>query len=339
MTSDVSDNLGGITAANPVVARPYAVALFDVLGFKKKFEELGLMEITARYRALIDIVVKQNEHLMFLKSIMPNLQEGPYWCADEKMIVVTRVHAAYASDTFLVWANYTWTELYKRSKEELERLSEDPNHDWLFRPIPCDSFLETCNELICRSLQVGLPLRGALAVGDAIMDKERNIFLGQPIIDTNLLEREQKFIGAGMCSSFVGQTIPKHFSLPFSRQMKRPYADFSGTVLDWPRHWRNTRPFDVKPFIEAVNSDSSSSSYYENTFSLIEESEKVPADADEDFRSVRKNYEQFSYSRGGNIAGYVMPVRRVTPEETAALLRDGKFPMRRTKKQKPNTRK
>lgn len=60
MTSDVSDNLGGITAANPVVARPYAVALFDVLGFKKKFEELGLMEITARYRALIDTTLPRD---------------------------------------------------------------------------------------------------------------------------------------------------------------------------------------------------------------------------------------------------------------------------------------
>ncbi|WP_189439856.1 hypothetical protein [Rhodanobacter panaciterrae] len=300
---------------NPVIARPYAVGIFDVLGFKRRFEKFGLEEITARYRALIDIVVKRDEHMAKTKTFFP--KEGPYWCAGGEILPITKVYAAYASDTFVVWANYTWTDLHVRTQDELEKLSKDSNHDWLFQPIPCDAFLEICSELMCRSLQVGLPLRGALAVGDAILDKERNIFLGQPIIDANLLEHDQKFIGAGMCSSFVSQTIPKRFALSFSQQMKKSSVrEASGLILDWPRHWRSTRPFDLKKIVEAMNTDSTFSEYYEDTLSSIDESEKAIDDIEHGKACpIRSNYEQFSYSREGNIAAHAMAVRRCTPEE------------------------
>ena len=329
------DNLGGISAMNPVIARPYAVGIFDVLGFKRKFEKLGLEEITSRYRALIDIVVKRDEHLAEMKTFFPDLKEGPYWCAGGEIVPMTKVYAAYASDTFLVWANYTWTDLHERTEDELEKLSKDSNHDWLFQPIPCDAFLETCSELMCRSLQVGLPLRGALAVGDAILDKERSIFLGQPIIDANLLEHGQKFIGVGMCSSFVSQTIPKRFALSFSQQMKKSSAcKATGLILDWPRHWRNTRPFDLKKIVESMNTDNAFSDYYGSTLSSIDKSEKAAEDVESGKACpIRSNYEQFSYSREGNIAAYVRPVRHCTPVETAKLMPKASKPKRRVKKQ------
>jgi len=317
MTADL-ENLGGISAKTPVTARPYAVGIFDVLGFKNKFAKLGLREVTARYRALIDIVVKRDERFAELKEFFRH-KEGPYWCADGEIMLMTNIYAAYASDTFLVWANYTWTELHEHSDDELENLSKDSKHDWLFQPVPCDPFLEICNELMCRSLQVGLPFRGALAVGDAILDKERNIFLGQPIIDANLLEHDQKFIGAGLCGSFVNQSIPKRFGLPFRQQLKKPCnSDASGLILDWPRHWRNTRTLDLKQVIESMDTEPAFSGYYENTVASIEESEKVAKDFDPgEACPIRSNYEQFSYSRQGEIAAHVMPVRRIEVEETA----------------------
>jgi len=312
------ESLGAVSAMNPLIARPYAVGIFDVLGFKNKFKQFGLKEITARYAALIDIVVKREERLAEMKSLFPHMKEGPYWCAGGEIVLMTKVYAAYASDTFLVWANYTWTDLHERKKDELEKLSKDSNHDWLFRPIPCDAFLETCNELMCQSLQVGLPLRGALAAGDAILDKERSIFLGQPIIEANLLEHDQKFIGVGMCSSFADQTIPKRFSLSFSQQRKDPSAkEADGLILDWPRHWRNTRSVDLKHVVRSMNADDAFSCYYENTLASINQSETFAKDFEPGKTCpIRNNYEQFSYSRQGNIAGYAMAVRKVTPKET-----------------------
>ncbi|MBL6749224.1 MAG: hypothetical protein ISP90_01815 [Nevskia sp.] len=309
-----------ISTTNPVVARPYVVGIFDVLGFKNTFEKLGLREITARYAMLIDIVVKKDEHLAEMKTYFPHMKEGPYWCAGGEIAVMTKVYAAYASDTFLIWANYTWNDLHEGEKSELERFAKDPNHDWLFRPVPCDAFLDTCNELMCRSLQVGLPLRGAVAVGDAILDKERNIFLGQPIIEANDLERDQRFIGAGMCSSFINQTIPKRFSVSFNRQLKDSTKETSGLILDWPRHWRDTRSIDARKVIESMNTDAKFSEYYVNTLASIEQSEKYAKDyAPSNGCPIRNNYEQFSYSRQGNIAAQVMPVCRVKLEESAKL--------------------
>lgn len=330
-------SFGAISATNPIVARPYAVGIFDVLGFKNRFEQLGLREITVRYAALIDIVLKRDERLAEMKNFFPHLKEGPYWCAGGEIMLMTKVYAAYASDTFLVWANYTWTELHESKKDELDKLSKDSMHDWLFQPIPCDAFLETCNELMCRSLQFGLPLRGALAVGDAILDKERNIFLGQPIIDANLLEHGQKFIGVGLCPSFVNQTIPIRFSLSFSQQLKKGAAEkASGLVLDWPRHWRNTRPIDLKQVVMSMNTDDAFSDYYQNTLASIEQSENFAKDFELGKACpIRSNYEQFSYSRQGNIAGHVMAVRKITPEETTAKILEASQPTRRNRKRLP----
>ncbi len=330
-------SLGAISAKNPIVVRPYAVGIFDVLGFKNRFEKLGLKEMTARYAALIDIVVKRDEHFAEMKTFFPHLKEGPYWCAGGEIILMTKVHAAYASDTFLVWANYTWTELHDRKTDELDKLSKDSMHDWLFQPIPCDAFLETCNELMCRSLQVGLPLRGALAVGDAILDKERNIFLGQSIIDANLLERGQKFIGAGMCPSFANQTIPKRFSLAFSQQLKKDATEkASGLVLDWPRHWRNTRSIDLKQVVRSMNADDGFSDYYQNTLASIEQSETFAKDFEPGkVCPIRSNYEQFSYSRQGNIAGHAIAVRKITPEELTENVLEASKLKRRNRKRLP----
>lgn len=337
-------SLGGISAKNPVLARPYAVGIFDVLGFKNKFAQLGLQEITARYAALIDIVVKRDEHQEEMRTFFPNMKEAPYWCAGGEILLMTKVYMAYASDTLLVWTNYTWTELHQRNDEELEGLSEDPTHDWLFLPVPCDPLLDICNELICRSLQAGLPLRGALAVGDAILDKERRIFLGEPIIEANLLEKGQKFIGAGMCNSFVDQTIPRRFTLSFNKQLKESTENCaSGLILDWPRHWRNTRSVDVKEVIDSMNTDAKFSDYYENTLASINQSEAFARDFEPGQACpIRSNYEQFSYSRQGNIAARARAVRSAAPDAVAKIMSKSNKSNRRSEKRekgiKPSSR-
>ncbi len=307
-------DIGGISAQNPVVARPYAVGLFDVLGFKDRFERMGLMEMMARYRALIDIVVQRDKGQVEAAQFFSSWKEGPYWCRDGQIFLMTEVSAAYGSDSFMVWAHYTWTDLHQTPKEELDALSKDSRYDWLFCPVPCDAFLNVCNELMCRSLQVGLPLRGALSVGDAVMDKKRNIFLGQPVIEASVLEHGQNFIGASMSRSFVEQTVPKRYCLPFNQHLKNPSMEASsGLVLDWPRHWRNSRGVDAKEVVRSMDTNKKFSGYYQNTLDSIDLSEKLAQEHKaEDTCPIRSNYEQFSYSRGGDIAGYAVGTR-LTP--------------------------
>ena len=304
----------------PIVARPYAVGIFDVLGFKNKFDHLGLEEITKRYAALIDIVLEGDKRRADLDNLFPDRREGPFWCQGGELMIDSRVYAAYASDTFLVWSNYTWSRLHTMDDDEYQKLSQDPKHDWVFYPVPCDGFLDVCNELICRSLQIGLPLRGALAVGDAVLDKAWNIFLGQPIIEAHALEKNQQFIGAGICHSFTNQTIPSRYRLPFNQQIKdQSKKEASGIILDWPRHWRDTRKFDVKPIIESLNTNNDFSEYYRNTLESVELSEQHANTEARSSRLIRSNYEQFSYSRGGNIAAHVRLVRTATPADLGKL--------------------
>jgi len=154
-----------------------------------------------------------------------------------------RTHGAYASDSILLWAN---------------------------RALPCDDFLDACNDLICHGLEVGLPLRGAVSMGEAVLEAHRNIFLGRPLVDAARLEGGQKFIGASVCKSFVEQAIPKRFLLRFDRHLKsRGTEEWGGFVLDWPRHWLRTRSVDVEEVIRTMNIDAEHAPYYENTLDLV----------------------------------------------------------------------
>ena len=65
---------------------------------------------------------------------------------------------AFFSDTFLLWIEI---------KSFLNPL--------------IGGFLEKCSIVFCEALKRGIPLRGTISVGTAIMDKEKRIFLGKPL--------------------------------------------------------------------------------------------------------------------------------------------------------------
>lgn len=275
----------------------YLVGLFDILGFEKKLASIGLAEMLARYEVLIEAVNYRKDHEQRVFNDM-GFVESPYWTSDGDVFIFSKIHGAYASDSILLWANRTWPEARDKTPEDIETLSKDPATGWKFHPIPCDNFLDICNDLMCCGLEVGLPLRGAISMGEAVLDGNKNIFLGHPIIEAARLERGQKFIGAGLCKSFVNQTIPKRFSLQFDKHLKDGYAEqCGGLVLDWPRHWRETRSEDVSQIIGAMNNDTQHSAYYEHTLDLIAHSDKFAGQFDSrEEKSIRSVYDEFSFS-------------------------------------------
>ena len=102
--------------------------------------------------------------------------------------------------------------------------------------------------------------------------------------------------------------MPNRYTFEFERQLKVG-ACSSGSVLDWPRHWRETRTGDLKGLIKSLDVDPDFSIYYENTLESINASEAAESGCvTNGERSVRENYEQFSYARGGNISGYGLAV-------------------------------
>jgi hypothetical protein len=253
----------------------YAVAFFDILGFKQKSERLGLSAIEERYRSLIAIVDRFNANAASLFGEL-SFKESAYWTTDGDVFILNRISGAYASDSIVVWTPSVWPEALSKSAPERERLARDPESGWLYAPIPCDNLLNICNELICRSIELGLPFRGALSMGPALFDAQRSVFLGQPLIDAATLERGQSLIGASLCTSFTRQTIPLRFLLPCETHIKAGFEnDHGGMVLDWPRHWRRTRTDDPRQAVDALARDAGPAIiHYDNTRELIALSER-----------------------------------------------------------------
>jgi hypothetical protein len=289
----------------------YFVALFDILGFEHKLKQYGLNRMHAAYEALIEKVLRQNRNMDRVFGEY-KFAESPHWTAEGEIFIFSIVRGAYASDSILLWANRTWPEARVKSAEELQELATDPAHAWVAQPIPCDPFLDTCNELVCHGLETGLPLRGAVSMGDAVFDEEKRIFLGQPMIDVARMEKAQRLIGASTCRPFSNQVIPKRYLLKFDKHLKRPKAnEWGGFVLDWPRHWRNTRSALAAQAVQSLNTDTNFASYYENTLRFIDVSmsfaSQFQSSAD---ISIREQYPEFSYANK-ELAVKARPVRRI----------------------------
>lgn len=210
----------------------YFVALFDILGFEHRLARIGLDEMLSRYEALTDAVNYRKEQVQRVFGDI-GMREAPYWTSDGDVFLVTKTHGAYASDSVLLWANRTWPQAQSASAEDIESLAGNPADGWKYQPIPCDNFLDVCNDLMCRGLEVGLPLRGAIAIGDAALIPDRGIFLGQPIVEAARLESGQRLIGTSFCKSAMAQLIPERYALRFDCGIKDDWRPrWGGAVLD-----------------------------------------------------------------------------------------------------------
>ncbi len=279
------------------MAHGHIVALFDILGFEKRLVHLGLPEMLARYEALIDAV---NYRKVEMQRVFEDMcfEEGLYWTAEGDVFTCNKVDGAYASDSILLWANRTWPKARNLDAETCRRLASDPASGWEYHPIPCDNFLDACNDLMCRGLEVGLPLRGAIAIGDAILEPTQNIFLGQPIVEAARLENGHRMIGTSFCVSGMNQTIPPRYALQFDRHIKDTHRQiWGGAMLDWPRHWRKSRKTDLHHTIQALDTEPEHSGYYSNTHELIAYSQRY-ADRFEsqEETSIRSQYVPFKWS-------------------------------------------
>lgn len=100
-----------------------------------------------------------------------------------------------------------------------------------------NGFLRWCAFLLAHSVDVGLPLRGAVAYGDCVCIPTRGVFFGQPIVDAYLLESRQDWIGVALHESCWALGTPHLFdSVVVNAQipMKGTTARVDGWTLAWP---------------------------------------------------------------------------------------------------------
>lgn len=273
------------------------VALFDVLGFEDRLNSIGLRGMLSRYEALIESVNYRATQIHDIFGTM-GFSEAPYWAAGGDVFLFTKTHGTYASDSILIWSNRTWTDVENDSDEVFRESSKNPEDGWKYHPVPCDNFLDVCSDLMCRGIEVGLPLRGAIAIGEAVLDPERKIFIGKPIVEAARLESGQNLVGASFCSSKSKQHVPPRYLLAFDRHIKESHRGlWGGAMLDWPRHWRRTRRSDLKSAVSALNTNPAYSKYYENTIDLVNFSEGFATQHESlEEISIRTQYQQFAWS-------------------------------------------
>ena len=185
--------------------------MFDVLGFSSALARFGLAGIYERYLSLLEILGPAEGGKPFL-SAEPIDDEG-------NMVPVSGIldiHTAYFSDTLLIWAPY--------------------------HPVAFQVLTAHVLDLFCKSLHEQLPLRGGIAFGRAIMDQERRIYLGDPIVEAYRVESSQAWCGCSFGPSLSShpQLFPVTYYWPWREHWKQGFGREEGSslVLDWPRRWR-----------------------------------------------------------------------------------------------------
>lgn len=218
------------------------VGFLDVLGFENRLRTLGLSNIQAKYKNLIDYVKSQTGGVDIVPTLDGHVAVG--WLA---------LGNAYFSDTLLFWTNYS--------------------------ELAVPGFSNLIADAICFGIEIELPLRGAIAVGHAVLDSDEGIYIGYPLVEAARTETAQRWIGASFGPSFSSPNFNKgfhlHTILPYKshyKQVDNKHA--TGMTIDWPRHWRETRKTKIVPLITAMDSEPDFSDYYTNTLNFTQFSER-----------------------------------------------------------------
>jgi len=239
----------------PAGEQVIVLAFFDVLGFSAKVREIGLVKIREHYEALIELVSDKAEGRV-VSALVPAGDGGLARIGGYR-----HLEYAYFSDTIMLWCKYE-------------------------QPL-MESFILSVADFFCAALAKGLALRGCITFGSAIMDRQRGVFLGEPIIEAARGESAQSWVGASFGPSLQSQAGRfgwlgdlRHVR-PFSGHTKAGKADLVDQfVLDWPRRWTDSfQASNGSPIaaIDALDTATEFRSYYAPARALIEKLDSDPA--------------------------------------------------------------
>lgn len=269
----------------------YSIALFDILGFSNYVENHGNQAILELYEKLLDLVHKQesisSENTNFAGSVVP-VRISEDWkqiryAADANGFI----NVCHFSDTFLIYVNYH----LRKSGFWLADTKEEPyplllgEIGTLHYPIVYDkhpiylSFLQTCMDFFCQAIVAGIPLRGCVGTGLAIMNQDKSIYLGAPLVEVARGETAQNALGIAFGKSFNNShPVYNDYFIPYLDHIKMEKKKYlSPMMLDWARYWRGSpdfKDYSLKDCINKMNKDSNFSSYYDNAIKFFEFSAK-----------------------------------------------------------------
>ena len=241
----------------------YLVALFDVLGFSNLLTKMGSQGVLELYKNLINLSVLKKGYKSFEKvKVGPN----QYFLGS----AYVPVKYVYFSDTIMLWTTATDVHL--------------------------SPFTAKCADLICEALNLGIPLRGSICFGEAIMHKASNIFLGGAIVEAAKLEKSQKWVGAAFGEAFLVEQIRHELNeeliVPlYLKHLKEgtksaiPYL-----TLDWITKWKNKGYGNLDEKLNKLKEEApeKNKEYYQITIDFIKHTEYFDSKARGSF--IRCNY-------------------------------------------------
>lgn len=245
-----------------ITEKNIALAFFDILGTSEKIRCGQYEKVYSFYSYMVNLCAEEQIPISF--SGLPG-----YSNVDADMVIDFPLKHAFFSDTFIIWVEI-WNEF----------------------GMSLQGFYEKCMHVFTEAINRGIPLRGAISRGKAIMDEENKLYLGQPIVEAARAEAAQNWMGIGLTRSCQEASISEAWLLlPYSEHIKKDYIKkgkdilFTDCALDWPKYWRNTQDKDVIPIINAMNDDPAFSSYYDNAIKFVNYSkendnfwkDKIPA--------------------------------------------------------------
>jgi hypothetical protein len=222
----------------------YLFCFLDVLGFSNIVTTRGLSDLYADYRELIE-AASNNTHDGLVFSSWDGV---PYFGME-------RFESTYFSDTIVFWGTY--------------------------HPRKLQSLCYMAMEVMCRAIEIGLPLRGSISAGEAILDKNQNHFLGKPVVNAAEAEKVQRWIGVTLSKEFRETPFNAGFSaaclMPWERHLKEDgLVAVTPVVLDYPRWWRKSRRSSLQEAVKRLDTDSNYSDIYNNTLIFCDHSEANP---------------------------------------------------------------
>lgn len=269
----------------------YSIALFDILGFSNFVEQNGTNKILSLYNKLLDLIYKQDSSYDNSNGFPVGIIPSPISKDCKSNIMIANaggyINVCHFSDTFIIYVNY----LTKRTPEllatphieEYPLLIGEPNTEYC--PIVYEhhdiylTFLQTCMEFFCQSIVSGIPLRGCVATGPAMMNKEKSIFFGTSLVEAARGEGARDSMGICFGKSFNNyHPIYNDFFIPYYDNIKTTSksAFISPMMLDWAKYWRNSDEFSKYDFFDCINkmnTNTDFSKYYDNTINFFNFSE------------------------------------------------------------------
>jgi hypothetical protein len=220
---------------------PYFVAIIDLLGYKDhlsdengKHKIQGLTNLYEVYYLLLYVAGKSTKF------------EGLKLLKNGSIISINEaVDCIVASDTIMLW----------EMKEKAEY------------------FVAAVAKLIHGALGFGAPLRGAIAFGDCIIDKSKNIIIGYPIIEACKAEKLQDWIGVGVLrEAAINLESVKglvDYPVPIKRESEN-YSDINiNHAIAW--NWAEDNPNDSVIYLERQRASASiyNRIKYDNALSFV----------------------------------------------------------------------